>query len=198
MRALATGSEIGPVGILVAIEERGYFGGRISRPEVAALLAVAAVDRNLARTVEILVARQQRRAERAPGVARGGLDPHPVEDALAKHLAIGHAIQRNSAGHDQVLFCRSARAVARQPQHGFFGHLLDGSRHIHFAPSDARFRRSGGPSNNSSNRSLVITKPLEIFEIFHVQPVGAVILEIDQFCPDTIGVVRLPIGREAH
>ena len=41
---------------------------------------------------------EQRRAQRAAGVAGGGLDPDVLERALAQDAAVADAVQRDAAG----------------------------------------------------------------------------------------------------
>ena len=62
-----------------------------------------------------LVPDEQRRAERAAGVAGGRLDPDVLERPLAQDAAVADAVQRHAAGQAQVLRCRSARARAGRP-----------------------------------------------------------------------------------
>ena len=45
----------------------------------------------------------ERRAERAAGVAGRRLDPDALEPAVAQHLAVGHAVERDAAGEAEVL-----------------------------------------------------------------------------------------------
>ena len=67
----------------------------------------------LARPVLEQMVGGQRRAERAAGIARGRLDPDPLELAVAQDLAVGDAVQRDAAGQAQVLLHRSpSRASA--------------------------------------------------------------------------------------
>ena len=74
------------------------------------------------------------RAQRAAGIAGGGLDPDVVEAPVAQDLAVGDAVQRDAAGQAQVrhpgLRCARARG---QAQHDLLGHGLDGGGEIHLA-----------------------------------------------------------------
>ena len=44
----------------------------------------------------------ERRAERAAGIAGRGLHPDPVEFAVAQNLAVGDAVERDTAGKAQI------------------------------------------------------------------------------------------------
>ena len=57
----------------------------------------------------------ERRAHRAAGVARCGLDPDMVEDSLAKQLAIRDAVQRNAPGEADSLLAGEFAGVSRHP-----------------------------------------------------------------------------------
>ena len=60
---------------------------------------------------------EQRRAQRAAGVAGGRLDPESLEGPLAQQPAVGHAVERHAAGQDQVflscLLAGAARPIRR-------------------------------------------------------------------------------------
>ena len=73
--------------------------------------AVAAAVR-LRGLLEQLMPDEQRRAQRAAGVARGRLNPDVLERPLAQDAAVADAVERHAAGQAQVLHARSARARA--------------------------------------------------------------------------------------
>ena len=75
----------------------------------------------------------KRRAERAAGVARRRLHENLVEAAVAKHLAIGDAIQGYAAGKTEIAKPGFGRERTRQAQHDLFRHRLDRGRQIHVA-----------------------------------------------------------------
>jgi hypothetical protein len=57
---------------------------------------------------------RQRRAERAAGIARRRLHPEPVEAAVAQHLAVGDAVERDAAGEAEVARAVLGGEAARQ------------------------------------------------------------------------------------
>ena len=60
-----------------------------------------------------------RASERTTGVARRGLHPDPLEGALAQDASVPDAVQRDAAGHAEVLQpARLAMREARHAQHG--------------------------------------------------------------------------------
>jgi hypothetical protein len=78
-----------------------------------------------------LVVGGERRADRAAGVTCGGLDPDPVELAVAQHLAVGHAVQRHPAREAEIVRASLLGEAARQPQHGLVEHGLDRGSDVH-------------------------------------------------------------------
>ena len=104
----------------------------------------------------------ERRAERAAGVAGRGLHPDMLEGAVAQHLAVGDAIERDAAGEAEILHAGLARERAREPQHDFLGRHLDGGGEVHVALRErSTSGLRGGPPNSSSNLSLVMVRPVQ-------------------------------------
>ena len=104
-----------------------------SRAEIGAVHAVAALFTACACVCSMQMIGRERRAERAAGVARRGLNP----DVARKPSREGSCRwRRNSARRrprGRGFACRFPRERARQPQHDFFGDRLDRSREIHVA-----------------------------------------------------------------
>ena len=84
-----------------------------------------------ARLAEEGVIADQRRTERAAGIAGGGLHPDVVENALAQDLAVGDAVERHAAGQAQMALARLGAHRAGEPQHHLLRHRLDRGRHVH-------------------------------------------------------------------
>src|ERR1051326_5914209 len=98
------------------------------RAEVRALHSVGATAADflhVARVAEVLVPDRERRAERAPRVARRGLNPDVLERAFAKYPTIADAVERNAARQTKILLARLAVRVAGHAQHRLFADLLN-------------------------------------------------------------------------
>src|SRR5262249_16414897 len=76
-------------------------------PEISTRHAVAVA--NCPRLALELMIGGECRTHRAAGVACGGLDPDGIELAVAQHLAIRHAIERDAAGKTQIARAGLAR-----------------------------------------------------------------------------------------
>jgi len=74
------------------------------------------------------VRRDERRADRAAGVAGSGLDPEAIEPSFAQQLAVGDAVERDAAGEAEVLLAGFFLDSPGQLQHHLFGDRLDGGR----------------------------------------------------------------------
>ena len=156
------------------------------------------IQRPSAGDLEAVVGRQ-RGAQGAAGIAGSGLDPDVLEGAIAKHLAIRHAIQGDAAGKAEIFLTRFLSDRAGQPEHHLFGHRLDRGGQIHLALGDKLLRDvRGGPPKSSSKRLIGHGETGAIIEIALIQAEGAVFLQIDQIVVDQIGIFRLAIRREAH
>ena len=91
------------------------------------------------RLVEQLVPDEQRRAQRAAGVAGRRLNPDVVERPLAQQPAVGHAVERHAAGQHQTRHARLAEQLPADREHRVFGHRLDARRQVHVPLLDVRF-----------------------------------------------------------
>ena len=106
---------------------------------------------------------EQGRAERPAGVAGRRLDPDVVERPLAQQPAVGHAVERDAAGQDEVLHAGSRVNVAADPQHDLLGHRLDAGGQVHVPLLEGRLRMHGaarrrargtaGPSSSAPGSS---------------------------------------------
>ena len=68
--------------------------------------------RRCAAALELVIG-GERRAERAAGIAGRRLNPDVVELAVAQHLAVGHAVERDAAGEAQILRAGLGRRALR-------------------------------------------------------------------------------------
>ena len=79
---------------------------------------------------------RQRRPQGAPGIPGRRLDPDVLECTLAQHLAVGHAIERDAAGHAEILHAGLRRQAPRHPKHDLLGHRLNRGGQVHLALAD--------------------------------------------------------------
>src|SRR5439155_27076516 len=84
----------------------------------------------------------ERRADRPARIASAGLNPDVLELAVAQHLAVRDAIERDAAGKAQVALACLARKRACHPQHDLFGDSLDRGGDVHMKRRQALLRRS--------------------------------------------------------
>jgi hypothetical protein len=135
--AVAVGSGHFLVGEAVGVEELLDLARREAGPEQGAGHLVVLVV-GLARLVLDLVPDVEGGAERAAGVARGGLDPDVVEEPGAQDLAVGDAVEGDAAGQAEVLLARDRAGEAGHLQHDLFGDVLDRAGQVHLAQGDVR------------------------------------------------------------
>ena len=69
-------------------------------PEQGAVLRVRGL--RLPRLVQVVMPDEQRRTERAAGIACGRLNPDVLERPLAEQTPVRHAVESHATGHDQV------------------------------------------------------------------------------------------------
>ena len=129
----------------------------------------------------------QGRAQGAAGIAAGRLDPDVLEQAGPQQLAVGHAIQRHAAGHDQVVAAGQLAGGFRQPEHDLLGDLLDGQGHVHVVLVQLGFRFAAGQAEQLLPGAVVAHGEAGgIIEIVHVQQEGAVFAQVHQFVQDLL------------
>ena len=166
-------------------------------PRKLPLLGVAAVG--VARLLQELMPDEQGRAQRAAGVAGRGLDPEVVERPLAEQPAVGHAVERDAAGQDQVLHARSARGRRRPIR------STTSSVTAWMLAARSMCRCSSGDSGRAGRAAEEVVEPpaghrqpLAVVEVIHVEPEAAVGLEVDQALEDQVLVDRPAVGGQAH
>ena len=155
----------------------------------------------VARLVEQLVPDEQRRAERAAGVAGGRLDPDVLERPLAQDAAVADAVERDAAGQARG----SSRPVslvhvARHAQHDLFGHLLDRRGEVHLALRERRLGLRAAARRTARRTSpLVIVRPVAVVEVVACpcrnEPSS---FRSIRLLEDALDVARLAVRREAH
>ncbi len=174
-----------------------------------------------ARPPEDGVIAPERRAERAARVARRRLDVHLLERALPEDAAVGHAVERDAAGHAEARQARPAVYVARHPEDDLLDDRLDARRQIGVVLVPLRLRRvirsaraevRGVPAGGREERRRrvarraeeldepvavrALRRPVEL-EVAHVELEAAVVRRPDQL-PHAVDVPRRPEGRHPH
>ena len=99
--------------------------------------------------VGLRVPGRQGGAQRASGIAGGGLDPDSLENAFAQEAPVGHAIERHAARQAKMLFAGQFPRVAGQAQHDFLRHGLDGAGGVHVALLDGFLRAPRRPAEQA-------------------------------------------------
>ena len=133
----------------------------VGRAEIGALHGVAVV-RHARSLPQMQMIGRQRRAQRAAGIAGRRLDPDVVENAVAQHLAVGDAVERDAAGEAQILRCRSRLRSERASRSttSSVTAWIEAARSMWRCVSGSSGLR-GGPPNSASKRALVIVRPVQ-------------------------------------
>jgi hypothetical protein len=141
---------------------------------------------------------KQRRAQGPAGVARGGLNPQPLEGSLAREAPVGDAVERDPAGEAEVVEPGLRVDVAGDAAQHLLGDGLDGRRQVQLPAGQRRLRRPRRPAEEPlEGRARHPAAGLE-GELLEVQPKAAVVLQVDERVEDLLGVDRLPVGCQAH
>ena len=150
----------------------------IRRTEVGTALRITHAV-GFAFLVENLMPREQSRTKRAARVARGRLNPDPIENFLAQNLSVRHAIQRDTASATKISLSGFFANMPRHPEHDFVGHILNRPRQVHVALGKLRFRFARWPSEQAIECGVRHRQADAVIEILHVQAERSVVLEID-------------------
>ena len=140
----------------------------------------------------------QCRAQRPAGIAGCGLDPDAFEYPLALQPAIGHAVQRHTAGQAQLALARAARNASRQLEHHLLGDRLHRGRQVHLALAQLGFGQAGRAAEQPLEPLVDHGQAGAIVKIVEIEAKCAVVLDIDQMPLDGVGKARRAIGRQAH
>src|SRR5262245_30877840 len=142
--------------------------------------------------------RGERDAHRAAGIARGGLDEEAAERALSQNPAVADAVQRHAAGQAEVLAPRFPVQGAGEAEHHLLGDVLDGPREVHLPLGEQRLRLAGRAAEERVELVARHREPGAVVEVVHVEPEGAVRLQVQQVVEDGPDVLGAPVGRQAH
>ena len=151
-----------------------------------------------ARLIVELVMRGERGAQRSAGIARRGLNPDVLEMAVAQHLAVGHAVQRDAAGQAEIRHAGFGRERSREPKDHFFERRLDGCRDVHVLLRQRFGRLARRQAEQAMKARVGHRQAGAVIEIIQIQMEGAVGLHVDQVIEDLFGELWLAIGRQAH
>ena len=170
---------------------------RVCRAQEAAAHAVAGARRDAGLPVQA-VPGGQRDAHRPAGIARGGLDPQAPERTVSQDLAIAHTVEGDATGEAEMLGPRLAVQGASEAEHHLLGDVLDGSGQVHLPLGQQRLRLAGRGAEERVELAARHGEPGAVVEVLHVEPEGAVRLQVQQMIEDGVDVLRAPIGRQAH
>jgi hypothetical protein len=126
------------------------------------------------------------------------LHPYLLEAAVAQHLAVCDAIERDAAGEAQIARAGLGGQRPGQPQYRLLGDRLDRGCEIHMDLLEPVFR---SPRRNPEQRSKAVIRhaqPGAVIEVLLIKTKAAVILQIDQMVENGLGEARLAIGGEPH
>ena len=111
-------------------------------------------------------------AERASGITCGRLNPKVLERAVAQHLTVCDAVQRDTAGEAEIGYSDLAGQGPRQPQHGFLQHSLNrrGEVHMPLRQRLIRLARQAPEQIMLPATRRTAPNPLRYLERFFAQP----------------------------
>ncbi len=136
--------------------------------------------------------------QRTTGVARGRLDPQPLEGPLAQQPAVGDAVQRHAAGQAEVLEAGLAVHGARHAHDDLLADHLDRAGQIHIPLSYLGLRDPRRAAEQAVERAVGHRQPGEVVEVLLIQPERAILLKVNQLFQDEIHVLGLAVRRETH
>ncbi len=142
--------------------------------------------------------RDHRGSQSASGISRSRLNPNALEDAFAQDSSIRHTIKRHAPGEAEVLQAGLRPHMPGDAEHDLFRDLLHRPRQIHISLRQARLRLARRAAKQLVECGAGHRQTNAVIEVPHVQPKGAVLLEVEQFPEDDINVFRLSVGSQPH
>ena len=112
-----------------------------------------------ARLFEKLMPDEERRPQRAAGVARGRLDPEVFEGPSRSSRPLATQLSATPPARTRCFMPVCAMDVAAEPQHRFFGDGLNAGRQVHVPLFEWRLRRPRRPAEELVEPALVIVSP---------------------------------------
>jgi hypothetical protein len=101
-----------------------------------------------------------------------------IEAAIAQHLTVRHAVERNASGETQIPDSGFRTKRSRQAQHDLVGHRLDRRGQVHVMLQERFVGLAGSPAEEIVKLTVGHGKPGAIIEIRLVQPERAVGLDV--------------------
>src|SRR5262245_59704995 len=117
----------------------------------------------------------ERDSDGAARVAGGGLDPDAVEQPLAKHQAVRHAIGRDAAREAELFHSRLPLSETGHFQNRLFGDLLNAAGQVHLPLGELRFWLARRAAEKLVEGPVSHPQPLAITEIVLIHPKAAVV-----------------------
>ncbi len=140
----------------------------------------------------------QRCAERRARIPGRRLHPEPVDQSLGQDLAVRHRIQRHAAGHAEIAHAGLGHRVAHHAAQDLLGHRLQRGGHVHV---ESLQRLAWQAARSAEQRFHPLgdhALPGREAEIAHVEPEGAVGLQVEQVLEHGLRMDRPAIGGEPH
>ena len=131
-------------------------------------------------------------------VARGWLDPQPLERSVSQHSSVSDTVEGHAAGQAQVLKTGLPMCRPRHAQHDLLADDLNRARQVHLPLRQLRFRHTGRATEQAIEGSVRHREAREVIEVLLVQGERAVLAEVDQLSIDHIHVLGLAVRRKAH
>src|SRR6185312_4833058 len=155
----------------------------VGRTEICPAHAVAGVAGD-ARPIEKEVIGAECGADRAAGIARSRLNPDLLEGAVAQHLAVGDAVERDAAGKAEIGDAGLARLRTRDTQHDLLGNRLQRRGDIHVEVVEPLRRLSRWAAEQRVEAPVRHFEAGAIVKTAKVEAKRAVLLEIDDMGED--------------
>src|SRR5207247_11152932 len=155
---------------------------------------IGAAHRVLARghgawALQMAVPDQLSHAQCATGIARGGLDPEPLERTLSEQAPVRDTVERHAPGETQVLEPRLPMRRPRHAHHDLLAHDLDRAREIHLPLGELRFRYARRTPQQRVERAVGHRETGEVIEVLLVERERAVLAQVDELAVDDIDIL---------
>src|SRR5215213_9465473 len=118
------------------------------------------------------------RAESAPCIAGCRLNKQTFQIQFPPDTTVGDAIQRHTAGHNQVLGAGYVHRVSGKFEHRFFHDELHGCSQVHLAASNHRLGLSRWPAEQLVEASVGHQRAVEKTEIAGVETEGTIVSDV--------------------
>ena len=134
----------------------------------------------------------ERRAQGAPRIACGRLDPDLFKRAFPQKSTVGHAVESDAAGKAKVFIAGDFVNMPPDLEHDLLGHGLDGTREVHVHLAHLAFRLPWSAAEEGVELRVGHGETGAVVEVFHVEPERTVFFDIDELVVDEIHVNGTP------